>query len=214
MAKKAQGTVVYIETALAAAKTITAISKANPAVVTSTAHGYANGDVVKITGVVGMQEVNDRAFVVANQAANSFELKGVDSTNFTTYTSGGSAFKPTLSAIGDVRGLPSLGGTEPNAIDASHLLSIAEQKLAGLPKQANVTFNVLFDLGTANHTTLIKANQDLLDRVFHFQQPGNFNLTLVAQVGGFNITAGDVNSIIEGSVSLLPRAAGAWSVTT
>ncbi len=214
MAKKAQGTVVYVQTALAAAKTITGITQANPAVVSSTAHGYANGDVVKITGVVGMQEVNDRAFIVANVAANTFELKGVDSTGFTAYGSGGSAYEATMSAIGEVRGIPSLGGTEPNEIDASHLLSIAEQKLAGLPKQSNVTFTVLFDLGTANHTTLIKANQDLQDRVFHLQQPGNFNLTLVAQVGGFNITAGDVNSIIEGSVSLLPRAAGAWSVTT
>ncbi len=214
MAKKAQGTVVYVETALATAKTITGITAASPPVVTSAAHGYTNGDVVKITGVAGMAQVNNRAFVVANVTTNTFELKGVDGTTYTAYSSGGSAYKATLSAVGEVRGVPSMGGTTPTDIDASHLLSVAEEKLAGLPKQENVTMEILFDLTTAQHTTLIKANQDLVERVFHFQQPGNFNMTVVAQVGGFNVTAGDVNSILSASVTLVPRASGAWSLTT
>ncbi len=54
-------------------KTITAITQANPGVVTSTAHGYANGDIVIIETVVGMTEVNGGIFIVANQAANTFE---------------------------------------------------------------------------------------------------------------------------------------------
>ena len=37
-------------------KTITAITAANPAVVTSSSHGYSNGDFVNISGVVGMTE--------------------------------------------------------------------------------------------------------------------------------------------------------------
>ena len=83
MALIAKGTVVLLQTALAAAKTITAITAASPPVVTSTAHGYTDGQVVKITGVVGMAEVNNRAFVVDNVAANTFELKGVDGSTFT-----------------------------------------------------------------------------------------------------------------------------------
>ena len=43
-----------------ASKTITAITKANPAVVTATSHGYTNGDHVWINNVVGMTEVNSR----------------------------------------------------------------------------------------------------------------------------------------------------------
>lgn len=70
---------------------ITAITKANPAVVTSVAHGFSNGDRVIITGVLGMTEVNNRQFVVANKTADTFELSGVDSSAYTTYTSGGSA---------------------------------------------------------------------------------------------------------------------------
>ncbi len=74
------------------AQDITAITKANPAVVTySGSDTYANGDRVVITGVLGMTEVNNREFTVANvdTGANTFELSGINSTAYTTYTSGG-----------------------------------------------------------------------------------------------------------------------------
>jgi hypothetical protein len=66
---------------------ITGITQANPGVVTATAHGYANGDTVYITDVVGMTEVNGFSFVIANVTANTFEI--IDTTSYTTYTSGG-----------------------------------------------------------------------------------------------------------------------------
>lgn len=75
------------------AKNITGITNANPAVVTSNAHGYSNGDRVVIAGVGGMLEVNNREFIVANQTANTFELQGINSAGYGTYTSGGTASK-------------------------------------------------------------------------------------------------------------------------
>lgn len=68
---------------------ITGITKANPGVVTAVAHGFSNGNEVYITGVVGMTQVNGRFFTVANVAADTFELSGVDTTTYTTYVSGG-----------------------------------------------------------------------------------------------------------------------------
>ena len=70
-------------------KTITGITKANPAVVTATSHGFSNGDEVDISGVVGMTQVNGNTYTVANKTANTFELSGIDSTGYSTYTSGG-----------------------------------------------------------------------------------------------------------------------------
>jgi hypothetical protein len=40
-----------------------------------------------------MTEVNGRRFTVANKTTNTFELSGVNSTNYTTYSSGGTASK-------------------------------------------------------------------------------------------------------------------------
>lgn len=76
-----------LETALS----ITAITQANPAVVTIAGHPYANGDQVYISGVGGMTELNGRYFTVAGAAANTFQLSGEDSTSHTAYTSGGTA---------------------------------------------------------------------------------------------------------------------------
>ncbi len=75
-------------------KNISAITKANPAVVTSNSHGFENGDFVNISGVVGMTEVNNTTFKVADKTTNTFELQNVDGTDinssaFTTYSSGG-----------------------------------------------------------------------------------------------------------------------------
>lgn len=81
---------------LEANKNITAITKANPGVVTSSSHGFANGNLVFISSVAGMTQVNGKFFKVANQTTNTFELQDVDGNNvntsgFSTYSSGGTA---------------------------------------------------------------------------------------------------------------------------
>ena len=77
-------------------KTITGITAANPAVVTSNSHGYSNGDFVTISSVVGMTEVNGKTFKVADKTTNTFELQDVDgndinSSGYTAYSSAGVA---------------------------------------------------------------------------------------------------------------------------
>lgn len=74
-------------------RSISGVTKANPAVVTSNGHGFSNGDVVWITGVKGMTQLNDRAFVVASSTANSFQLQGVKSSSYSKYKSGGTIRK-------------------------------------------------------------------------------------------------------------------------
>ncbi len=73
-------------------KAISGITAANPPVVTANAHGFVNGDRVVIDLVTGMDELNKREFVVANAAANTFELKipsdgltNVDATGYKAY---------------------------------------------------------------------------------------------------------------------------------
>ena len=79
---------------------VTAITKANPGVVTSTAHGLSDGNLVRLTAVTGMTEVNYVVFTVTNATANTFELyttdtvpTPVDTSAYETYISGGFAGK-------------------------------------------------------------------------------------------------------------------------
>lgn len=73
--------------------TISGATAANPVVVTATAHGFANGDLVEITDVAGMVELNGNTYTISAVAANTFTLTGVNGTGYTAYTSGGTARK-------------------------------------------------------------------------------------------------------------------------
>lgn len=71
---------------------ITSATQADPCVITYTgSDSYTNGDFVKITGVSGMTQLNDRIFEIdnVNTGSNTFELVDVDATGYTTYSSGG-----------------------------------------------------------------------------------------------------------------------------
>jgi len=76
-----------------ATKDITAITSANPAVVTAASHGFSNGDRVFLSSVEGMTEVNNLEFTVAGATTDTFELSGIDSSAYTAYASGGTAGK-------------------------------------------------------------------------------------------------------------------------
>lgn len=81
-------------TVLEAGGAITAITQANPGVVTQNAHGYANGQVIFLSGIGGMTQLNGRFVTVAGVAANTYQLTYFDGTNINTttygaYTAGG-----------------------------------------------------------------------------------------------------------------------------
>lgn len=70
-------------------KSISAITQATDAVITTTsAHGIDVGDFVEVTGVTGMTELNGNTYEVLATTTNTLTID-VDSTGFTTYTSGG-----------------------------------------------------------------------------------------------------------------------------
>ena len=73
------------------APTISAITQANPAVITTAAnHGFSDGQYVELFDVGGMDEVNGNTYHISSAATTLLTLTGINSTNFTTFTSGGS----------------------------------------------------------------------------------------------------------------------------
>ena len=85
------------------AAAITGVTQATPGVVTTgAAHGLLAGDYVKITGVVGMTELNDKVFKVANVAGGgtTFELTDdedvdIDTAGYGAWVSDGTTQKAT-----------------------------------------------------------------------------------------------------------------------
>lgn len=66
------------------------ISKTAPMVVTATSHGVPQGWRVKITGALGMKEVNTGEYVTATSVtSDSITFNQVNALGYTTYTGGG-----------------------------------------------------------------------------------------------------------------------------
>jgi hypothetical protein len=88
------------------------ITQADPAVVTTTAaHGLSNGDRIRIRDVIGMTEVNNNTYLIANVTATTLELTdlegtNIDSTAFSAYAFGGNLRKE----VTNISGLTHLEG--------------------------------------------------------------------------------------------------------
>ena len=78
-------------TCIAASKTIASATKANPCVLEVTGHGRSTGDVIMITGVVGMTQLNDKLYTITLDGVdpdNKFSLDGVNSSAYSDFVSG------------------------------------------------------------------------------------------------------------------------------
>lgn len=83
---------------ISSSKTISSVTQANPAVVTASVHGFSNGDIITIEGVLGMTQLNNGYFIVQNTTTNTFtmtDLLGnvINSSSYSAYVSGGTANK-------------------------------------------------------------------------------------------------------------------------
>lgn len=108
------GTIFSVATVYDAAKTISAVTNANPGVASSTAHGYNDGDIVVVSS--GWTGLNDRVVRVADKTTDAFSLEGIDTTNTSKFPPGagvGSARKVTTwAALSQITNSASSGGEQ------------------------------------------------------------------------------------------------------
>jgi len=72
--------------------TITAITNANPAVV-SAVNTFSNGDLVTIYGTTGMLQISGETFAISNVSGTAFTLSGLNASGFATPATAGFAVK-------------------------------------------------------------------------------------------------------------------------
>jgi hypothetical protein len=82
----AEGSKFYYSSTFASAKTITALSNANPAVATSVAHGYSDNDEILLTS--GWEDATDTVYKVDQLTADAFSPLGLNSNDTNWYASG------------------------------------------------------------------------------------------------------------------------------
>ena len=163
---------IAMQSALAAAKTITAITKAAPGVVSSTTHGYSNGDYVRITAQ-GMWQLNARVFRVCAVAADAFGLEdvssgvGISTVSFDTFTSG-SAEKITFgNSISTATSMNVSGGNYAQ-IDTTTIHGNQKSQMPGLPDALSMNFDNLWDPTDAGQSAMKAASDAQGERAFKF----------------------------------------------
>lgn len=157
------GVTIALQTAIGSALTVTAATNANPCVMTSTAHGLSNGDIVVVTS--GWSKLDARVCRVSGVAANTFNLEGIDTSSTTNYPAGsgtGSVKKvTTFTQITQILDLQTSGG-DMQFVNYSFLENDYETQL---PTQASpMTMNLtIADDPTLTGYTSLKAAAEARD---------------------------------------------------
>lgn len=163
-----RNTRVEVEKTDGADVTISAISKANPAVVTYTGTTtLVDGDIIVISDdTEGMQEVAGQIARVDNvdHGANTFELEGLNSTGFGTL-SGTTTFY-VISAWSTLAKARTVNATSPtpNKLDSTVLLDTEDQAVFSGNPAADISFEGLSDMlseATGIIETAARANDPL-----------------------------------------------------
>lgn len=191
-----------IQTALSAAITITAISKASEAVITAT-NTLSAGDWVVIRGVTGMTEINERVVRVKTPTGSTFVAEGLDSTDFTTYVSGGSAYEVTTFATLD--NITSLNFSDNPAAkqDITAISDTSIKETNGLKGAPTASFGINADPLGAGVIALRNASRgsDPVVIIFDFLDEG-FTLYCNAEVSGGDGLNANVGAVATGNVEL------------
>ena len=158
--------IVQMQSAIAADKTITGITKANPGVVSSAVHGYANGDYVHLT-ISGMRQLDDKVCRVANVAAGTFELEGVDTTSFDTFTSGTAQAITFGTSISTATTINASGG-EFDFIDSTTIHDNAKKQIPGLPSAISFSMDHIWDASDVGLIAMKSASDSQSKRAMRF----------------------------------------------
>lgn len=205
----AQGSTLQIATGTGGAKTITAITVGFPAIVTSTAHGLNNGDVVTLAGIVGtMSSLNGTSRVVSNKTANTFALLDADTTGL-TYTSGGTATPVTYTKINGLLTFSGFDGA-PSELDTTDLDSTAMEYIAGLKDEGKFGFEIKTIKTDAGQISVRAARTSGALTGFKLTLPDTSVATFNALVKTFP-SSGAVNAVLKGSVDTKISGPVVWS---
>jgi len=158
---------VKMESASGTAVTLTAISKANPAVATySGADTLNNGDVV-VLAVQGMHQLDKSVARVANvnTGSNTFELEGVDSSSYDTFTSGTATPKTRGTSITTMADI-SVSGGDFEMIDTTTIHDATKQTQPGAASPIEVSGSVNWDPTDAGQIAMKQASDAKAQKVF------------------------------------------------
>jgi hypothetical protein len=205
----AQGSTIEVGTGSGSAKTITAISVGNPAIVTSAAHGLLNGTEVTLAAIVGtMSALNASKHIISNVTADTFALLDVNTIGL-TYTSGGTATPTTYTKINGFVSYDGLDGAASD-MDTTDLDSVAMEFISGLVDNGKFGFEIKRIVADNGQIALNAARVSGALKPFRLTLPDASVASWSALVKTMPVSGG-VNAIMKGKVDTKISGAVVWS---
>lgn len=210
MAFTLTGTKVEMENTLGVNKTITAISKVAEAVVTAT-HDFAIGDIIVIDNVAGMNEINKKAVRVKSVSTTvSFVAEGLDSTGFSTYTSGGTANKVATWVSFDNIQQFSMPDGNLNKIDVTAISDLTKKEISGFEDAISATLTVFSDPMSSHMVAVRAARAAGGDRAFRVTTRNGNVMIFNGEVAGGTGIDGSAGNVATSQVSVTVTGAPQW----
>lgn len=198
---------VSVQTAVSAAITLSAISKAAEGVVTYTGAapaGLEAGAVVHLKEVNGMIELTDRAFIVKSHdtAAKTFVLKGEDTTDYSDFVGGGSAVVVTMGAsFRSIQDVSASGGDFEKA-DVTTIHSLLRRRRATVANPVTFSFTNLFDLDDPAFKECVKAHRSKTNRVIMFSFGTGPKILAVGAPAATGVPTGQAQGVVQTPVEI------------
>lgn len=193
---------VAMQSAMAAAVAISAISKASEGVVTtSAAHGYLAGDIVFLE-VQGMYQVDQRVARVKSPSGSTFTLEGIDTTLFDTFSSGTVAKVTLGTSITTATSISSSGG-DYDFIDTTTIHASQRSQQPGLPSATTFSMEHIWDPADAGLAALKVASDAQAKRVFAFTfGQGGARMYFAGYVGASLLPGGSAQAMVTTSTAI------------
>jgi len=180
---------------------ITAVTQANPAVVSS-GTTFTNGDVVLITGVVGMTNLNDNLYVVDNAVAlTSFELAGEDASAADAYVSDGTIDEVAFSSFCELTGANQQDGGA-DEIEVTTICSTAKEFEQGLSDSGTLQLDYNSAPNSVIQTALRTAKVSGDQVAFKITFPNSGGTVIMLGTVQSQSMSGSVNDVWKGSATV------------
>lgn len=157
----ADGTIVAIASTYGVAKTMSAVTNANPAVATLEAsHGIIVGDIMEMSS--GWPDLDDKILRCSVLSTNDVTLEGFSTSNTTKYPTGsGTGTVREITAFTNLAQILTIAteGGEPRYLDYQFLNELQQRRIPLSKSPLNLTLTLADDITLAQQAT-IRAAED------------------------------------------------------
>jgi hypothetical protein len=204
-----EGSKFYFSTTFASAKTITALTNADPAVATSVAHGYSDLDEILLSS--GWEDATDTVFQVDQLTADTFEIEGLNSVDTNFYAAGtGTGTAQKISGWTEIPQVLTIA-TQGGDARFTTISPIARRNSINVPTGFNptsISLTLGHDPANANYKTMLGISRALTKVAFKMVLSGGsvtygYGYMSVSEAPSLNVNQANT---VSAAISLLGRA--------